>query len=179
MVDLPRVNNGDLSDSLHAVVERVAVDGSGASANFATVDPLGDITVTLDAPHTLGSLSFADTDPDTAASWIISNANTLTLAAHPPRSSPSTPSVPARRSASTPSSSAPRASSRLVPAPSASTAPTTSPSPAPPSTPAPSSSAPATPPPPTPSDDPTAARLTAGGGRVATRPPPSCSTRCR
>ena len=27
MVDLPRVNNGDLSDSLHAVVERVAVDG--------------------------------------------------------------------------------------------------------------------------------------------------------
>src|SRR4051794_29431766 len=50
-------------------------DGSGSAANFATIDPTADLTVTLDAAHTLTNLTFADTDPTTAASWLISGGN--------------------------------------------------------------------------------------------------------
>ena len=57
--------------------------GTGANANFATLDITGTQTVSLDAAYTLGSLSFGDTTTSSTGSWLISNggtlANTLTL----------------------------------------------------------------------------------------------------
>jgi autotransporter-associated beta strand protein len=59
--------------------------GSGAVADFSTLDIAGTQTVTLNTAYTLGSLSFADTTTSSSGSWVISNggsaANTLTLAA--------------------------------------------------------------------------------------------------
>jgi autotransporter-associated beta strand protein len=57
--------------------------GTGANANFATLDITGTQTVTLDTAYTLGSLSFGDTTTSSTGSWRISNGgtigNTLTL----------------------------------------------------------------------------------------------------
>jgi fibronectin-binding autotransporter adhesin len=59
--------------------------GSGATADFSTLDITGTQTVTLNAAYTLGSLLFGDTTTSSSGSWVISNggnaANTLTLAA--------------------------------------------------------------------------------------------------
>jgi autotransporter-associated beta strand protein len=59
--------------------------GSGAVADFSTLDITGTQTVALNTAYTLGSLSFGDTTTSSAGSWVISNggnaANTLTLAA--------------------------------------------------------------------------------------------------
>jgi fibronectin-binding autotransporter adhesin len=59
--------------------------GTGAAADFSTLNITGTQTVALNAAYTLGSLSFGDTTTSSAGSWVISNggsaANTLTLAA--------------------------------------------------------------------------------------------------
>ncbi len=66
----------------------VIADGATASANFATLDLTADNTVHLDSPRTLNSATFGDTDPATAASWIVDTngnaANTLTVAGATP-----------------------------------------------------------------------------------------------
>ena len=57
--------------------------GTGAAADFSTLNITGTQTVALDAAYTLGSLSFADTTTSSTGSWVISNGgtigNTLTL----------------------------------------------------------------------------------------------------
>jgi fibronectin-binding autotransporter adhesin len=57
--------------------------GTGAAANFSTLNITGTQTVALDTAYTLGSLSFGDTTTSSTGSWLISNggniANTLTL----------------------------------------------------------------------------------------------------
>lgn len=61
-------------------------DGSGNTANFSTVDlPAGAFTVNLDTVRTIGSLNFSDTDAvNTAGTWILAGANSLTLAGGTP-----------------------------------------------------------------------------------------------
>jgi len=58
--------------------------GSGASANFATLDITAQTTVNLDSPVTVGSLVFGDATTSSLAGWIVANngssSNTLTLA---------------------------------------------------------------------------------------------------
>jgi fibronectin-binding autotransporter adhesin len=57
--------------------------GSGAVADFSTLDITGTQTVALNTAYTLGSLSFGDTTTSSSGSWVISNGgtigNTLTL----------------------------------------------------------------------------------------------------
>jgi fibronectin-binding autotransporter adhesin len=59
--------------------------GTGAIADFSTLEIVGTQTVTLNTAYTLGSLLFGDTTTSSSGSWVISNggsaANTLTLAA--------------------------------------------------------------------------------------------------
>jgi fibronectin-binding autotransporter adhesin len=57
-------------------------DGSGYTADFSTINITADRTVTLDASHTLTTLKFGDVTPD--HNWILSGANTLTLAGTTP-----------------------------------------------------------------------------------------------
>jgi fibronectin-binding autotransporter adhesin len=60
----------------------VPADGLGATANFNTVNPTDDITINLDVlSHTVGSMTFGDTDPSSAAGWTITsiNSNSLSL----------------------------------------------------------------------------------------------------
>lgn len=61
----------------------VVAGGTGALADFSTLNITGTQMATLDAPSTLGSLSFADTTTSSTGSWLISNggnsSNTLTL----------------------------------------------------------------------------------------------------
>jgi len=63
-------------------------NGSGATADFNTIDITADRTVSLDSPRTIGKLVFGDTVPASAAGWILSNnasvANILTLAGGTP-----------------------------------------------------------------------------------------------
>ena len=54
-------------------------DGIDSNASF-TNDITTDRVVTLDGPRTVGSITFGDAVTTTAGSWIISGANTLTLA---------------------------------------------------------------------------------------------------
>lgn len=58
-------------------------DGSGNTASFSTMDPVADVAVHLDSARTIGTLSFGDTDTNTAAGWTVDNngnpANVLTL----------------------------------------------------------------------------------------------------
>ena len=58
----------------------IIADGAGFTANFNTLDPTADVTVTLGVDRTIGNLIFGDTDTSTAAGWIITG-NKLTLAA--------------------------------------------------------------------------------------------------
>lgn len=66
----------------------VIANGPGFTANFNTLNPAADVTVHLDAPRTLGNLTFGDTDITSPASWILGNsgnaANRLTLAGTSP-----------------------------------------------------------------------------------------------
>jgi fibronectin-binding autotransporter adhesin len=49
-------------------------DGATTTANFNTVNPAGDITVNLDVnAHTVGSITFGDTDTSSAAGWTIAS----------------------------------------------------------------------------------------------------------
>ena len=54
-------------------------DGSGFTANFGTLNPTADVTVTLNGNRTIGHLIFGDTAPASAAGWEVTG-NTLTLA---------------------------------------------------------------------------------------------------
>jgi autotransporter-associated beta strand protein len=62
----------------------VIAAGVGASANFNTLDLTADNRVSLDAPRTVGSLTFGDAAIATPASWTVDSAgnpaNVLTLA---------------------------------------------------------------------------------------------------
>src|SRR5215831_5078931 len=58
-------------------------DGPDGIANFATLDILSDVTVSLDTTRTNGSLVFADTDTNTPAGWILSGS-ALTLSGAQP-----------------------------------------------------------------------------------------------
>jgi autotransporter-associated beta strand protein len=62
----------------------VVAEGSGATADFSTINITADNTVHLDAPHTLTALIFGDTDISTPGGWLLDDngnaANTLTLA---------------------------------------------------------------------------------------------------
>jgi fibronectin-binding autotransporter adhesin len=55
--------------------------GTGALANFSTLDITGTQTVTLDTATALGSLTFGDTATSSTGSWVITSGTTLTLAA--------------------------------------------------------------------------------------------------
>ncbi len=75
------------SDTLNWSAGTIA-DGAGSNANFNTLDlPDGIFITALDAPRTLGSLTFGDTDTATAGSWLIDNnvdpLNILTLSGSP------------------------------------------------------------------------------------------------
>ena len=63
-------------------------DGSGATANFAALDPTADATVHLDGTRTLTNLVFGDTNTASAAGWILDNngstSNNLILAGNSP-----------------------------------------------------------------------------------------------
>ena len=63
-------------------------DGSGSTADFSSIDITANNTVHMDAPHTLTSLIFDDTDPSTTAGWIVDSnsvaGNILTLAGSSP-----------------------------------------------------------------------------------------------
>jgi autotransporter-associated beta strand protein len=58
-------------------------NGQGKTADFSTLDITGDTTVHLDTPLTIGSLTFGDTAPASAAGWTLDNngfaGNALTL----------------------------------------------------------------------------------------------------
>ncbi len=58
----------------------VIADGSGATADFSTLDLTADHTVVLDGARTLTNLTFGDLDPATPANWIITdNADPLNV----------------------------------------------------------------------------------------------------
>lgn len=61
----------------------VIPDAVGAVPTFGNFDVLADNSVTLDAPRTVGGLTFGDTSTTTSASWTLTDggneANTLTL----------------------------------------------------------------------------------------------------
>ena len=66
----------------------IVADGAGNSADFSTIDvPETGLLEALDSPRTIGNLTFGDTDPGTAGSWIIDNnldpLNILTLSGTP------------------------------------------------------------------------------------------------
>ena len=66
----------------------VVAEGNGSSADFSTLNILSNNTVHLDAPHTISSVTFGDTDITSAASWVMDNngftTNTLTLSGSSP-----------------------------------------------------------------------------------------------
>jgi fibronectin-binding autotransporter adhesin len=63
----------------------VVADGAGNTANLSAVDlPEGPFAVNLLNPRTIGSLNFGDTDPETAGTWSLAGAATLTLAGTTP-----------------------------------------------------------------------------------------------
>ena len=51
----------------------VIAGGEGNSADFSTLNPTADVTVTLDAPRAIGSLLFGDTTTSSAATWFLTN----------------------------------------------------------------------------------------------------------
>ncbi len=53
-------------------------DGAGFTANFNTLNPTADTTVTLNGDRTIGNLVFGDTVPFSAAGWTVTG-NILTL----------------------------------------------------------------------------------------------------
>ena len=63
-------------------------DGSGATANFNTINITADRTISLDSSRTIGNLIFGDITTGSAASWILDNnsipGNVLTLAGGTP-----------------------------------------------------------------------------------------------
>ena len=47
--------------------------GEGNTADFSTLNPIADTTVTLDAARAIGNLVFGDSNPGSAATWFLSN----------------------------------------------------------------------------------------------------------
>jgi autotransporter-associated beta strand protein len=47
--------------------------GAGNTADFSTLNPTADTTVTLDAPRAIGTLIFGDTNTSSAATWFLTN----------------------------------------------------------------------------------------------------------
>jgi autotransporter-associated beta strand protein len=78
--------NGLWSDTANWSGGMIA-DGSGSSGSFSTLNPSADRTVSLDTARTLSGLTFGDTDPSSAAGWLVNNngnaANILTLGTTP------------------------------------------------------------------------------------------------
>ncbi len=76
---------GDPTNWLNAVV----ADGNGATADFSTINPTADVTVSLELTRTNTNLIFGDADPGgSPASWILDNGgnagNLLELAGATP-----------------------------------------------------------------------------------------------
>ena len=65
----------------------VIADGADNTADFSQVDITANMTVHMDAPHTLSTVIFGDANTASAASWILDNngnaANILTLTGNP------------------------------------------------------------------------------------------------
>ncbi len=74
---------GDWSDTANWEDNLVA-NGTGATADFATRDIDGDVTVRLDSPRTVGRVAFGDADQSSPGKWTLSDAgntaHALTLA---------------------------------------------------------------------------------------------------
>lgn len=64
----------------------IVANGAGSTADFSDLDLNGDVSVTIDAPLTIGHLSFGDTDLGSAGSWEVrtTNASVITLDAAAP-----------------------------------------------------------------------------------------------
>ena len=71
----------------------IEAGGAGNAANFTGLELLDDVVVQLDGPRTIGHLVFGDTDPASAAGWIVDDggdpASVLTLVASARPPSPS------------------------------------------------------------------------------------------
>ena len=69
-------------------LDGIVADGAGATGLFNSIDITTDNTVHLDAPRTIGNLTFGDTATNTPAGWILDNngsaLNILTLAGTTP-----------------------------------------------------------------------------------------------
>jgi autotransporter-associated beta strand protein len=65
----------------------VVASGAGKTANFSTINLPADVTVHLDSPRTIGSMTFGDTDTASAGGWTVDNngnsANILTMQTSP------------------------------------------------------------------------------------------------
>ena len=49
--------------------------GEGNTADFSTLNPIADTTVTLDAERAIGNLVFGDTNPGSAATWFLTTGS--------------------------------------------------------------------------------------------------------
>jgi autotransporter-associated beta strand protein len=49
--------------------------GEGNTADFSTLNPIADTTVTLDAQRAIGNLVFGDTNPNSAATWFLTTGS--------------------------------------------------------------------------------------------------------
>jgi autotransporter-associated beta strand protein len=79
---------GGLWDTTGNWTGSIVATGTGSTADFNTLNITADTTVNLDAPRTIGSMIFGDTDVSSAAGWIVADnavsANTLTLSGSTP-----------------------------------------------------------------------------------------------
>jgi autotransporter-associated beta strand protein len=53
----------------------IIAGGAGNTADFSTLDPTADSTVTLDAARAIGNLVFGDTNTGSAATWFLTNGS--------------------------------------------------------------------------------------------------------
>jgi autotransporter-associated beta strand protein len=79
---------GGLWDTTGNWTGSIVATGTGSTADFNTLNITADTTVNLDAPRTIGSMIFGDTDVSSAAGWVVADnavsANTLTLSGTTP-----------------------------------------------------------------------------------------------
>lgn len=59
--------------------ELAIANGTGALADFSTINPTADVVVTSNAPRTIGQLKFGDTAAASPAGWLLEGIGTLTL----------------------------------------------------------------------------------------------------
>ncbi|HEX2100945.1 MAG TPA: Ig-like domain-containing protein [Candidatus Synoicihabitans sp.] len=82
-----RAETGGLWSDYNNWLDAVIPSDPPNSADFSQLDLPGDNTVTVDSPRAVNSLTFADTDPTTVGSWILSDggnaANSLALGGTP------------------------------------------------------------------------------------------------